>query len=55
MDVIETSVTDAGLAHVEGLTELRKLDLSGSNLTDDAIEHFKGLGNLEYLSLGVPK
>jgi hypothetical protein len=44
-------VTDAGLAHLRGLTNLRMLVLIGTKLTDAGLEHLKGLTNLEGLVL----
>ena len=44
-------VTDAGLAHLEGLAQLRVLGLSGRQVTDAGLVHLKGLSQLEDLSL----
>ncbi len=44
-------VTDAGLAYVAGLTELRELCVSGRGITDAGLRHLKGLTELETLFL----
>lgn len=46
-----TDVTDAGLAHVATLKNLKKLHLEKSKVTDAGLEQLKGLTNLEYLNL----
>ena len=46
-----TEVTDAGLAHLAGLTGLVKLHLEKTKVTDAGLEHLKGLENLESLNL----
>ncbi len=33
----ETSITDAGLAHLSGLTNLRGLDLRGTRVTEEGV------------------
>jgi len=48
-----TEVTDAGLEHVEGLTELQLLDLHGTQVTDAGLEHLKGLTSLKELDLSA--
>ena len=47
----DKDVTDVGLAHFEGLNQLRALDLSKSGVKDAGLIHLKGLTNLWYLSL----
>jgi len=47
-----TNVTDAGLEHVKGLTQLQSLDLACTRVTDAALEHLKGVTLLQSLSLG---
>jgi hypothetical protein len=46
-------VTDNGLAHLEGLTGLRRLWLGYTNVTDAALVHLQNLTNLEELHIGV--
>lgn len=46
-----TKVTDAGLVHLQALTQLQSLHLSGSQVTDAGLEHLKGLTNLQELHL----
>ena len=44
-------VTDAGLAHLDGLASLKELDLSRSAITDAGLVHLKGMNSLERLDL----
>ena len=44
-------MTDAGLEHLKGLTQLHSLDLGGTKVTDAGLEHLKGLAQLESLEL----
>jgi serine/threonine protein kinase/Leucine-rich repeat (LRR) protein len=45
-------VTDAGLAHLQNLTELESLDLGGARpFTDAGLAHLRGLSNLHDLNL----
>ena len=46
-----TEVTDAGLAQLEELTQLRYLDLTRTEVTDAGLIHLKGLINLQTLEL----
>jgi hypothetical protein len=46
-----TRVTDAGLEHLRGLTELILLNLMNTQVTDAGLEHIKGLKNLQTLNL----
>jgi len=46
-----TRVTDAGLQHLKGLTQLQTLDLSGTRVTGSGLEHLKGLAQLHTLFL----
>ncbi len=48
-------VTDAGLAHLEALTQLQYLDLSVTKITDAGLKHVKGLVQLQSLNLQVTK
>jgi beta-lactamase regulating signal transducer with metallopeptidase domain len=49
----ESEVTDAGMAHLAGLTALERLEIGGPQLTGAALVHLAGMRNLEYLSLYV--
>lgn len=51
LDLEGTQVTDAGLAHLKGLTNLKSLDLYYTRVTDAGLVHLKGLKNLEWLRL----
>ena len=44
-------VTDAGLEHLKGLTNLKQLELFGTQLTDTGLVHLKGLAKLVYLDI----
>jgi len=44
-------VTDAGLRHVAGLTELGSLNLSGTQVTDSGLRQLTRLTKLKYLDL----
>jgi beta-lactamase regulating signal transducer with metallopeptidase domain/Leucine-rich repeat (LRR) protein len=46
------SATDSDVSHLAGLTGLRWLDLSGTQVTDAGLEHLKGLTGLQQLYLG---
>lgn len=49
------SITDDGLRHVSGLSNLETLVLGGSGITDDGLKHISGLSKLEVLGLyGLP-
>ena len=41
--------TDAGLVHLKGLTNLRRLWLRNTKIIDGGLEHLKGLTSLETL------
>ncbi len=51
MDLARTQVTDKGLAHVAGMSNLTRLHLENTQVGDAAIDAIKGLGQLEYLNL----
>ena len=44
-------ITDAGLVHLKGMTNLRSLRLSGPKITDAGLAHLKDLTNLQTLNL----
>ncbi|MHB1560489.1 MAG: tetratricopeptide repeat protein [Isosphaeraceae bacterium] len=44
-------VSDAGLAHIRNLVNLRSLSLSGDRITDAGLEHLAGLDSLESLRI----
>jgi Leucine-rich repeat (LRR) protein len=46
-----TNVTDAGLEHLNGLTQLQSLDLRVTNVTDAWLKHLKELTQLQSLDL----
>jgi len=48
-----TQVTDAGLVHLKGLTNLEKLNLAFTQVTDAGLVHLKELTKLEKLNLVV--
>ena len=45
----QTRVTDAGMAHLEGMTNLQTLSVSNTDITDLGLTHIKGLNNLQSL------
>ena len=45
-------MTDAGLEHLKGLSQLLALHLDGTQVTDAGLEHLKGLTQLQVLNLG---
>ncbi len=48
-----SSINGSGLAHLEGLTAIESLDLSGTSVNDKGLDHLKGLTNLRELNLGA--
>ena len=44
-------MTDAGLAHLTGLENLKSLNLAANQVTDAGLVHLAGLTALEYLNL----
>ena len=44
-------ITDAGLAYLNQMRDLRWLELGGTQITDAGIEHFAPLGSLKYVGL----
>jgi hypothetical protein len=55
VDVSGARVTDATLAHVEALTDLRWLTLSNTQVTDAGLVHLQPLTGLQTLGLGEPQ
>ena len=55
VDLYGTQITDAGLVHLKGLTNLQTLNLDGTKITDAGLVHLKGLTSLETLSLNRTK
>lgn len=51
LNLAGSKITDAGLAQVASLTNLRRLHLEKTAVTDAGLAHVKGLANLEYLNL----
>jgi Leucine-rich repeat (LRR) protein len=51
VDLTGTQVTDAGLAHLQGLTGLQGLWLINTQVTDAGLAHLQGLTGLQVLSL----
>ena len=48
-------ITDAGLKHLAGWTELRELSLDGTNITDEGLKHLAGMKKLQRLILSDTK
>ena len=51
LGLLRTSVTDAGLAHLSGLRNLKLLNLGVTGVTDAGLVHLRGLTNLKQLYL----
>jgi Leucine-rich repeat (LRR) protein len=51
VDLSETEVTDAGLVHLNGLTNLQTLGLSNTEVTGDGLIHLKEVTGLQELYL----
>ena len=49
MTLLSDKVTDTGLAALEGLSQLRSLQLEVAGVTDAGLEKLKGLNQLEEL------
>jgi hypothetical protein len=49
------AVTDAGLEHLKGLTQLKRLYLEDTRVTDAGLKHLRGLTQLEVLELRSAK
>ena len=48
-------MTDAGLEHLKGLTQVQSLNLSQTEVTDAGLKHLKGLTQLQSLNLAEPR
>ena len=51
VDLARTQVTDAGLAALGMMKNLKRLHLENTKVTDAGLDKIKGLANLEYLNL----
>jgi hypothetical protein len=51
LDIARSKVTDAGLAKVAAMKNLKELHLEGTSIGDAGLDHLKGLAELEYLNL----
>ena len=51
LDLINTSITDAGLEYLKGMTELEVLYLNGTRITGAGMVNFKNLKKLRWLEL----
>jgi len=49
--IFDSRISDAGLVHLNGLTNLEELHLRATQITDAGLEHLKGLTNLKWLTL----
>ena len=48
---MDAKISDAGLKHLNGLTQLQDLNLMGTKVSDAGLEHLKGLTQLQSLCL----
>ena len=55
VDIDSYEITDAGLARLAGLTQLRELLLDNAQITDAGLAHLAGLTRLELLWLDTPE
>jgi len=51
LDLGETAVTDAGMAHLETMRNLRRLHLDRTQITDTGLQHLRRLSRLEVINL----
>ena len=52
LDFSATNITDVGVQHLSGLTNLRRLDLTNARITNDAMPFIARLTNLVEIELG---
>ena len=45
-------ITDVGISHLQGLTKLKGLNLTGTRISDEGLEYLKGMKSLQILKLG---
>jgi hypothetical protein len=53
LQIVQTSVTDAGLAAIRGIDGVHQLDLWGTPITDAGIEHLVEMHNLRHLDVSA--
>jgi len=51
LDLKDSKITDAGLFHLRGMTQLEELKIENAQVTDAGLAHLKGLVNLKELEL----
>ena len=51
VSLMDTKITDAGMANLQGLTNVEELFLAGTRITDAGLVHLEDLTNLEELEL----
>jgi len=51
LDLVQTDVTDAGLEHLQGMTQLSWLNLWRTEITDAGLAHLNRLPHLQWLNL----
>jgi hypothetical protein len=49
--MIDVPITDAGIVHLQKLTKLIRLNLSGTKITDSALERLAGISSLKWLNI----
>ena len=47
----KSRITDEGIAHLASLKNMKRLDISGIDITDDGLAKLQGLTSLEWLSI----
>ena len=47
VDLRGSQVSDAGLKHLKGLTQLQELNLNDTKVSDAGLQHLKGLTQLQ--------
>ena len=53
VDLSGTPATDADVANLKGLTQVRALNLNLTRITDEGLVHLRGMKHLEELGLGL--